>query len=197
MQDFIRQPKSFDHIIKEQVRNLLCEELSLPHKARHKAHIPKDTLNASHDSIETIAKGQVGHEIDGPTPKPPARDWQWVQQTSRCLGAILSTLANLTRPTNLLTAAIHVWPPHPCKQQLMHLLGTKVSCSHAAVVFIQQQLPTRGRHHQSRSLPSTTKHKLEIMHLAYMKHGMQATCSLYQFTHFHISMLLGGFRDMS
>ena len=90
------------------MHNLLCGELSLPHKARHKAHIPKDTLNASHDSIETIAKGQVGHEIDGPMPKPPARDWQWVQQTSRCLGAILGTLADLVGSTDLLTTAMHV-----------------------------------------------------------------------------------------
>ena len=131
MQDFIWQPKSSDHIIKEQVRNLLYRELSLPHKARHKVHIPQDALNTSHNILESIAQGQVGHEIDGPTPKPPARDWQWVQQTSRCLGAILSTLTNPTRPTNLLTTATHVWSPHTCGQQLMHLLGTEDGCSHA------------------------------------------------------------------
>ena len=64
MQNSIRQPKSSDHILNKQVCHLLCGELSLPHKARHKAHIPQDTLNASHDSIETIVEGQVGLEID-------------------------------------------------------------------------------------------------------------------------------------
>ena len=97
-------------------------------------------------------------------PKPPARDWEWVQQASRCLGTILGTLADLTKPTNLLARAIHVWPPQMCRQQLMHLLGTKVGYSHAAVAFIQQQLPTRGRHHQFGSLPSATKHKFKTIH---------------------------------
>ena len=197
MQDFIWQPKGSDHIVKEQVRNLLCGELSLPHKARHKAHITQDTLNASHNSIETITQGQVGHEINGPTPKPSARDRQRIQQPSRCLRAVLGTLANLTSPTNPLTTAAHVGPPHTSRQQLMHLLGTKVGCSHAAVGFIQQQLPARGRHHQSSSLPSATKHKFETMHLTYMKQGVRATCSSCKLSHFHVSMLPRGIRDTS
>ena len=174
MQEFIWKPKGFDSIFEEWLCNLLCRELSFPHKARNKAHAPKDTLNASHNSIETITQGQVGHEIDGATPKPPARDWQWVQQTSRCLGTILGTPADLTGPTNLLTTVMHVRPPHTCGQQLMHFLGIKAGCSHAAVGFIQQQPPARGRHHWSGSLPSATKHKFNTRHLMRMEQGMQA-----------------------
>ena len=54
MEDFFRQTKGSDNILKEQVHKLLCGELSLPHKARHKVHVPQDTLNASHHSILTI-----------------------------------------------------------------------------------------------------------------------------------------------
>ena len=129
MQNVIRQTRSSDHIFKEQVCILLCGELSLPHKARHKSHISKDTHNASHNSIETIAKGQVGCKVNGPTPRPPATDWQWVQQTIRCLGTILGILADLSRSTNLLTAVTYVWLPHTCIQQLMHRFGTKVGRS--------------------------------------------------------------------
>ena len=57
MQDFIWQPKGSEHILKEQVRNLLCGELPLPHKTRHKVPLPKDTLNASHNIIVTITQG--------------------------------------------------------------------------------------------------------------------------------------------
>ena len=78
MQNFIRQTKGSDNILKEQVRDLLCGELSLSHKARHKAHIFQDSLNASHHSIETITQWQVGHKVNGPMPKLSARDWQWV-----------------------------------------------------------------------------------------------------------------------
>ena len=145
MQDFIWQPKSSDHILKEQVRYLPCGELSLPLEARYKAHTPQDTLSASHHSIETMAK--VVHEVDAPMPKPSAREWQWVQQTSRCLGAILGMLADLTGPTDLLATVLHVAPPHTSRQQLIHIFGTKVGCSHAAVGFIQHHLPARGRHH--------------------------------------------------
>ena len=74
MQRFIWQTKGSDNILKEQVCHLLCEELSLPYKARHKAHIPQHTFNGSHHSIAPITEGQVGHEIDRPMPKPPARD---------------------------------------------------------------------------------------------------------------------------
>ena len=32
-------------------------------------------LNSEIQRIESIAKGQLGHDIDGPTPKPSARNW--------------------------------------------------------------------------------------------------------------------------
>ena len=75
MQYLIWQTKGYDNTFKEQVPTLLCGEFSLPHKARHKAHIPQETLNASHHSIVTITQGQFGHEINGSTPKPPAKNW--------------------------------------------------------------------------------------------------------------------------
>ena len=111
MQDCIGQTKGSDHILKEQVCNLLCVELSLPHKARHKANMTKDTLNASHHSIGIITQGQAGHEVNGPIPNL-LQVISRVQQTSRCLGAILGMLADLACTHNPSTVPTHTWPPN-------------------------------------------------------------------------------------
>ena len=83
-------------------------------------------------------------------------------------------------------------PPDSRKQQLVHLLGTKVGYKLAAMDFIQKYLPTGSRYHQPRSLIGASKHKFKAMQLPYMQLGMGATCPTTNFLHFHVSILPRG-----
>ena len=104
-----------------------------------------------------------------------------------CLCAIRSMLKNLTRLTNLLTRNSHVWPPYTGRQQTMHLLSPKMSRQLSVVDLIQQHLPTRRQHHQSRLLLFCTfKDQLKSMFGHNMKLSMIPTCSPSQFPHFNI-----------
>ena len=58
------------------------------------------------------------------------------------------------------------------KQQLMHLFGAKVCSKLAAVEFIQKQLSTRSRYHQSSLLVGAPIYKFEAMQLPNMKLSM-------------------------
>ena len=95
-------------------------------------------------------------------------------------------LTNLTRLTDLLTRNSYVWPLYTGRQQSMHLLRPKMSRQLSVVDLIQQHLPTRRRHHQSRLLFWAFKDQFKSVFGHNMKLSMIPTCSLSQFPHFNI-----------
>ena len=85
---------------------------------------------------------------------------EWLQQAWGGLCTVLSMLTDLTLTANYLTTVLHMGPPYPRRQELVHLFGPKVGCQHATVGFIQQQLPTGCRYHQPSSSLGATKDQL-------------------------------------
>ena len=139
--------------------------------------------------------GKPSDPVHRVRPKSSGRYWKGFQQSRWGLGGILGPLTNLTFPTHLLAGLTHVWPPHTLTQQGMHLLGTKVSSKLCAVNFIQQQLPTRSRHHQPGSFTCTTYNNFNPMSATYMKQSMGSTCSSYQLLHLSIRLIKSGRAD--
>ena len=72
------------------------------------------------------------------------------------------------------------------RQQSMHLLRPKMSRQLSVVDLIQQHLPTRRWHHQSRLLFCTLKDQLKSVFGHNMKLSMISTCSPSQLPHFNI-----------
>ena len=101
-----------------------------------------------------------------------------------CLCAIFSTLTNLTLLTNLLTRNSHLWPPHTSRQQSMHLFRPKMSRQLSVVDLIQQHLPTRRWHHQSRLLFCAFIDQIKPVFGYNMKLSMTSTCSTSQVSSF-------------
>ena len=108
------------------------------------------------------------------------------QQSWGCLCAIFSTLTNLTWLTNLLTGNSHLWPPHTSRQQSMHLFRPKMSRQLSVVDLIQQYLPTRRWHHQSRLLFCALKYQFKPVFGHNMKLSMIPMCFLSQLPHFNV-----------
>ena len=195
MQHFIRQPKQPDNCMDEQGCYVLSRKLSFSHVARYNPDKPKQTLNASHECILPPTQGQVGHEIDRPTPKTPGRRRDGLQESSSLLGTVLCMLAHLTLTANLLAALPHVWPPHSCNQESIHPPCPEMSGYLAAVGFVQQHLLTHPRHHQPGSFSLAPKHQFKSMPCPHMEFSMSPTCSPYQLPHLCIRGLPGSFVD--
>ena len=95
-------------------------------------------------------------------------------------------LTNLTWLTNFLTSFSHLWPPHMSRQQSMHLFGPKMSRQLSVVDFIQQYLPTRRWHHQSRLLSWAFIYQFKPVFWHNMELSMTPTCSTSQLPHFNV-----------
>ena len=72
------------------------------------------------------------------------------------------------------------------RQQSMHLFRAIMSRQLSVVDLIQQYLPIRGRHHQSRLLFCTLKDQLKSMFGHKMKLSMIYTRSPSQLPHFSV-----------
>ena len=68
----------------------------------------------------------------------------------------------------------------------MHPLSPKMGRQLSVVDLIQQHLPIRRRHHQSRLLFFTLKDQLKSVFGYNMKLSMISTCSPSQFPHFNV-----------
>ncbi len=91
MQHFIGQTKRPDNRVKEQGRDMLGGELSLPHEAWHKAHVTKYALYTSHYGVKATTKRQVGHKIYRPMTETSVRYRQRLQEPRGRLRAKDST----------------------------------------------------------------------------------------------------------
>ena len=104
-------------------------------------------------------------------------------------GAYVLSLAywlNLTLLTNFLTIFSHLWPPHTSRQQSMHLFGPKMSRQLNVVDFIQQHLPTKRWHHQSRLLFWAFIDQFKPVFGYNMELSMTPTCSTSYLPHFNV-----------
>ena len=72
------------------------------------------------------------------------------------------------------------------RQQSMHLFSPKISRQLSVVDLIQQYLPTKRWHHQSRLLFCAFKDQFKSVFGHNMKLSMIPTCSPSQFPHFNI-----------
>ena len=74
----------------------------------------------------------------------------------------------------------------------MHLFGPKMSRQISVVDFIQQYLPIRRLHHQSKLLFYAFMNQVKPMFGHNMELSMTLTCSTSQFPHFNVWWILRG-----
>ena len=153
------KPNNLTTALKNNVATCSAESSPSPMKQGTTLTNPNIPFNASHDCILPPTQGQVGHEIDRPTPKTPGGWRDGLQESSGLLGAVLGALTHLTSLANLLAALPHVRPPNTCSQQSIHPPSPEVCGYLTAVGFVQQYLLTHPRHHQPCSFSLAPKHQ--------------------------------------
>ena len=102
------------------------------------------------------------------------------------LYAFFSMLTNFTGLTNLLARNSHLWPPYTNRQQSTNLFIPKKSRQISVVDFIQQYLPIRKWHHQSRLLLCAFINQLKPVFRYNMELSITPMSSTSQLPHFCI-----------